>query len=195
MSKIIIDDKALRIMPFFSEQGVVHIPTSDFTLIGLVSKPSAYGVGGVKVKHEYCDSEDNVVVAKQFSYDEKGVTIVFEWFNNDDTVGSKKTEFKPLSPVQVANLKKKNRDRTLMYLKATAVGTPIADVVSEILLHYKHEIELWLLNGTSEWATAIVGEQSQPIATYLAIQTEIPTEAYPNGITVADGIMYQITAA
>jgi hypothetical protein len=167
-----------------------------------VSKPSVYGAGGVKTQHDYCSDDGTLLVRKQFTYTPTGVNISFEWFDRNGEVGLTKGEFKPLSAVEVANLKKKNRDRTLMYLKSTAENTPAAQFVEAILSHYKYSIELWLLNGTAEWLMAMATEPEfeadgvtpNPIYQYLNIQTQIPNETYPNGITVKDGISYQITA-
>jgi len=188
-------ESELRIWPYINSMpNVPHIPSLDYTIIGLVSKPSVYGMGGIKSYHEYVNEFDDVVVLKTFTYSSTGTTLRMEWMKHDGTVGVTKNEFKPQTPVAVANLKKQNRDRTLMYLKATAEGTALETVVDAILKHYKYEIEIWLMNGTSDWVDAIGTEVDATILTYLAIVAEAPSANYPNGITVGEGIIMQTTA-
>lgn len=179
----------------------ILIESFDFTTIGLTIRPAKYGIGGVKQSQEYWNDSADLVVKKSFTYYDTGVTIRFEWFKKDGEVGIYKDEFKPLNPVEVAKLQRANRDRTISYLQATAIGTPIEPYVTAILKHYEKEINLWLFNATDDWANAIINEPEflvdgspNPIYNYLEIQTRPVSEEYPTGLNVRQGVLQQITA-
>ena len=172
----------------------------DFTTIGLVAEPAVYGTGGIKLYQEYWDDDDNWVVRKNFSYRPDGLLIQFEWADKEGNTGLSKTEFKPLNKVEIAKLHRANRERTILYLQASAADTAAAPLITAIIRHYKYQIDLWILNETDDLVNAIRNEPEyyddkvtpNPIYYYLHVPTVPPSERFPNGLMVKSSILYQV---
>lgn len=174
-----------------------HLPTLpvveyfDFTTIGLRTETPVYGRKGVKESASY--TKDGLeIVRKTFIYEEDGVWIFFYWFDKNGDIGVEKVEFKPLNIVELHKVNKTNRDRTITYLQASAIGTPIENFVNELLKEYKEEVDLFVYNDTDDFINAVQNESRQPFLTYLNIVIQPPNENYPTGKTVRDSIIEQI---
>lgn len=180
----------------------------DFTTIGLRTETPVYGVGGIKESASYSmvlDGDESVddlgndtsvfteVVRKEFTYSENGVDILIKWFSKDGSVGLEKHIFKPLNIVEVFKINKSNRDRTISWLEASAVGTPIEPYVNALLREYKTEVDLYIYNNTNDFIDRVNNETNEPFLTYLNIVVGVITEQYPNGKTVKDSITEQIS--
>ena len=187
------DIKTLRIYELLEHLPFIPlIEHFDFTTIGLRTETPKYGKKGVKEMSEYTYN-NKCCVRKLFDYTIDGLWITFEWLCLDGTVGIRKIIFKPLNVVEIAKIKKSNRDRTITYLQASAKGTPIENYVNVLLKHYKTEVDLFIYNDTEDFKNVINNESEQPFLTYLSIIIEVPSEKYPNGKTVKDAILEQIT--
>jgi len=164
----------------------------DFTTIGLRTETPVYGNGGVKISSSYT-MNGNEVVKKLFSYVDDGVWVEIVWMKKDGSTGIKKTIFKPLNIVEIHKINKSNRDRTITYLQASAIGTPIENYVNDILKFCKNEIDLFIYNNTDDFKEKIENTILEPYRTYLNdIIVEAPSEQYPTGKTVKDSILQQI---
>lgn len=187
------------------------IDSMDFTTIGLRTETPAYGRKGVKASADYT-LNGVLAVRKTFEYVSNGLWIMFEWMDVDGDVCVRKTEFKPLSIIELANISKGNRSRTITYLQTSAIGTPIEAYVNALLKHYKTEVDLFIYNDTEDFINAINAEPQymknadgtdmldeennkipNPYYLYLHIVIEAPSEDYPTGKTVKDSIIYQIS--
>lgn len=196
------DDTNLRIWAVVEHYPVTPlIEFLDFTTIGLVTEPPVYGTGGVKQYQEYWNDEDEWVVRKVFQYGEDGVYIRFQWADKEGGVGLEKIEHRPLNSVEIAKIQRSNRERTILYLQASAADTPAAPLINAIIIHYKYEIELWIYNATDDLKNAILNEPEymdeaktipNPIHYYLTIPTVPPNPRFPEGLTVGTSILYQI---
>lgn len=196
ITRNIRNNDELRIFPYIEEMSYDPcIHSLDFTLIGLVNKSPNYGLKGIKIDNTYCNDADEVVVKKSFDYVATGVNLLFEWYKHDGTVGVSKSQFKPLNVVEIHKIEKANRDRTISYLHAAAIGTPIEMHVTEVLKHYKEEIDLFIYNNTDDLINAVMAEPQfladgvtpNPIWNYLRIVTQPPDH------TVYDTIVEQIS--
>jgi len=165
------------------------IPHFDFTTIGLRTETSKYGEKGVKLSTPYTAVVENgdreTIIEKSFFYVENGVWIKIAWFKINGDPGIVKTFFKPLNVVEIAKINKSNRDRSITYLQASAVGTPIESHVNELLRHYKELVDLFIYNNVPDFKNKIQSETEQPYKGYL----EIPIA--PNK-TVKDSILAQL---
>lgn len=163
----------------------------DFTTIGLRTETPVYGTKGVKQSSSYTYAGVEVV-RKSFIYQEDGVWILFYWFDKEGDVGLEKVIFKPLNIVEIHKINKSNRDRSITYLQASAIGTPIEPYVNSLLRNYKEEVDLYIYNGTDDFEQAVISESLEPYLSYLNIIIEAPTEKYPLGKNVRDSILEQI---
>ena len=164
----------------------------DFTTIGLRTETPVYGLKGVKISADYTYKE-TCCVKKSFTYGSEGVWIILEWLKYNNDVGIRKTIFKPLNIVEIAKINKSNRDRTITYLQASGIGTPIESYINTLLKRYKNEIDLFIYNNTDDFKNVVEGETEQPYLTYLNIIVEAPSDELPTGKTVKDSILSQIT--
>lgn len=181
----------------------------DFTTIGLRTETPIYGKKGVKQSSSYT-YKGSEIVRKTFVYEENGVWVLFHWFDLNGEVGLEKVIFKPLNIVEVAKINKSNRDRTITYLQASAIGTPIEDMVNDILKRYKTEVDLFIYNDTEDFKISL---DTEPVISsnsdYNTILSEngyinrywyylnkviiqAPSDNYPEGKTVKDSILEQI---
>jgi DNA-binding protein Fis len=92
-----------------------------------------------------------------------------------------------MSGVDIAKIKKADRDRTITYLQESAKGTPIEDFVNAILRRYKEEVDLFIYNDTDDLYNRVTTETQQPFLTYLNIVI------HPSGKRTKDGIIESIT--
>lgn len=164
----------------------------DFTTIGLRTETPVYGLKGVKISADYTYNE-SCCVKKSFTYTSEGVWITLEWLKHNNEVGIRKIIFKPLNIVEIAKINKSNRDRTITYLQASGIGTPIENYINALLKRYKNEIDLFIYNDTDDFKNVVESETEQPYLTYLNIVVEAPSDEFPTGKTVKDSILSQIT--
>lgn len=186
------DIESLRIFEALEHLSTMPIVEHfDFTTIGLTTETPVYGRKGVKESASYTKNGLEVV-RKTFIYKDDGVWIFFYWFDKEGEVGLQKVEFKPLNIVEIHKINKSNRDRTITYLQASALGTPIESYVNILLKEYKNEIDLFVYNDTDDFYNVVKNEIREPFVSYLNILIQAPSEKYPNGKTVKDSIIEQI---
>lgn len=189
----------------------------DFTTCGLRTETPKYGIKGIKQSADYTINGE-CVVKKTFNYQEDGLWLTLEWMKSEkgaegnDVVGIRKVIFKPLNIIEIYKINKANRDRTITWLQAEAVGTPIENFVNALLKHYKTEVDLFIYNDTDDFKNAVENEpstikdangndildadgnpQPNPYYQYLRIVIEAPSTDYPKGKRVMDSILEQIT--
>lgn len=177
----------------------VDVENFDFTLLSSINKANPSFYKGRKTSSKYF-GEDNELVAQKFFEDivEDGnivsLGMKIEWYNDDDSVGlTKEQVIKNYNKAEVKILLRKRRTRIIDYLIAASEGTPIETDVNEILKHYKTEIDLYIYNDTSDFVDGINNETDNTILGYLNRIIAPPTEEYPTGETVKDGILEQIS--
>jgi len=177
----------LKVFPY--EIDLEHLTNIPFTTIGLIKNTPKYGDRGIKLHASYTDGV-NEVVRKTFAYDleseNASVTIKFDWYTIEGNIGVSKTEYKPLNIVDVENIKKGNRKRTITYLQGSAKGTPIEIHVNELLSHYFNEVLLYEEGGTTDFENAINNETDPLYLSYLNIVID------EQGKTVKNSILNQI---
>ena len=164
----------------------VNIKNIDFTIIGLKKEIPIF-TRGRKVSAEYCNEADEVVVKKSFSDLSDGVQILFEWFNEDGTVGLSKTEDVHMNTQQHGEFLKRRRERQVAGLVEGAVGTPAEPLVTAIFNHYATETVAYKELGDTALQEAIEDETDPTILAYLGIEVDPET-----GDTIMDRILYQI---
>jgi Fe-S cluster assembly iron-binding protein IscA len=165
---------------------VEQLSQIDFTILGLTSETPTYARKGIKNKAEYTHN-GKIIVSKYFKYSNSGVTIKINYHLENGEIGYFKEEFKPLNIVEMAKIQKANRDRSITFLQASAIGTPIETFVNELLKRYKSEVELFIQNNTIDFENRLNSESFQPYLTYLNIVVEAPD------LTVKKAILRQIS--
>lgn len=182
----LVDFRDLLIYPLVKQdvRTVEELAQIDFTLVGLTTETPKYAAKGIKTKAEYTFA-GKVVASKVFKYVATGLNLTINYHLEDGTVGYSKTEFKPLDKVELAKISRSNRDRSITYLQASAVGTPIETHVNALLKRYKTEVDLYIQNNTKDFENVINAETKQPFLAYLNIALE------PNW-TVKQAILKQI---
>jgi len=184
------DIKDLVVYPILEHFPVMPmIPHFDFTTIGLRTETPTFTIKGVKETATYTYNSV-LAVNKIFNYNGTGLWLTFQWMTNSQEVGIKKIEFKPLNVVEIAKIEKKNRDRSITYLQAAAIGTPIEPHVNTILKHYKYEVELFIQNGTSDFEDAINAETNPAIVPLLDIVVGVHPDGAP--LKVKDSILMRL---
>lgn len=163
---------------------IEEIVQIDFTLLGLTTETPKYAAKGVKQKAEYT-FEGKIVVSKIFEYVANGLKITINYHLENGAVGYFKQEFKPLDIVEIAKINKANRDRSITFLQASSIGTPIEAHVNTLLKRYKTEVDLYIQNGTKDFENVVNAEAKPPFLNYLNILLQ------PN-LTVKQAIIKQI---
>ena len=161
-----------------------HVPSLDFTIIGLNSENPVYALNGKKERADYT-LDGKLAIRKFFFYKEDGIVINIRWYMNDGSVGHEKQFFKQLSNVQIEKLYRSQRDRAIVYLQANAKGTPAEPYVNIIIAHFKTEIDLFVQSGSSALYKAIEAEINPQILGILN------TSIAPN-VTIKDSIYLHI---
>lgn len=104
-----------------------------------------------------------------------GIEIKFEWYDNTGASVLKKTEKKHFSLAASGEYERKRRDRVVIHMVASSLGTDVEEVVAELEAHYESDIEHYIkIADWQTWTASIdadVGGASGPlIQAYLAIQ-------------------------
>lgn len=167
----------------------------DFSILGFNKESPRYDRGR-KQSASYKDADDTVVT-KTFSdiRDSNGlltaVSVLFEWFNEDGTLGLSKTEVvKNYNKYEAETEERKRRERQLDYLIAGAKGTPAEPHINTLFGHYHEQQLRYKESGSSDLDDAIDAETDSTILGILDIS--LPRVDDPNkNITVRQSIKYQ----
>ena len=192
-NKATYDLVGLRIAEMF--QDVNPFPSDvtqlDYTILGLTTESPKREAGGKKNSNDYTFNSD-LVVQKMFEYVEApsvGVWIKHIWFDYNSLESVTKTEFKPLSIDQYANVRAGQRRYVVQSLDALAIADPALEpYISALRTHYSSEIDTFLKFGTSDWKDAINAETDPTINAIL--DSEIIFQGVT--FTVRDGILLDL---
>ena len=160
--------------------------TSDVTLWGL--DRSTTTSRGRKAHTLYKDGSDTV--AKKTYTDHtnpRTIQHLYEWFNEDGTVGATKTELKQYAPHEWYALLHGRRQNQIDYLIGEAAARELTSNSATLREHYATEIAEYLAEGTETLKDAIENETDQSIVAILDTQLGTPDK------TIREAIIYQIT--
>ncbi|BAV39311.1 hypothetical protein BPT24_186 [Tenacibaculum phage pT24] len=202
--------KSLRISKIL-DSTISNIKDFDFTLLSELTKVSPLYDKGRKIKSDYINNGE-IFVEKIFTdviNDSKlsGIEMTINWFNTDDSIGLTKTQIvKNFNPAERKTELRKRRTRVIDYLIASAEESGNGFVIDILLKKFKIEIELFIENGTQDFENALIFEstnENSDVAfnngsmdiTYMMILNTLlpPTETYPDGQKIVDGILEEIT--
>ncbi len=62
-----------------------------------------------------------------------------------------------------------------------------------LFAHYEVQVQHYIDRGTSEFENAVLNETDPTILSILAITAREPDTDFPNGLTVKQSIVYQLT--
>lgn len=204
-----IVSKKLRIKSIV-DSSISNIKDFDFTLLSELTKESPLYEKGRKMKSTY--THDGVLYVEKIFEDVNvgeeldSLKMTINWFNDDGSIGLvKKQTIKKFNKAEVKTFLRKRRQRAIDYLEASAEQKGFGWVIDLILTNFKTELELFILSGNSIFKDVIVAETTNENskvvdlpdgskATLSAILNSKlpPTELYPEGQTVAEGIIEEI---
>lgn len=190
----------------------------DFTLLGLNAGMWAYE-RGARTERLYTDSEGNVVVRDAYSYTYedggkdlrwvKEVERKIEWFTKSDEVGLTKDITPNFNNKKMKQLNRDLRQGRIDYLEASAeelrevalmVPEPyktqynsIAGSIDGLFNHYADQVLKYISRGTSHFEDDVSNETNANILGVFQIPSAPPSEKFPNGMTVRESILYQLT--
>lgn len=187
-----------RVMPLDSDPLI-----TDFTILGFRKESPSYDRGRKTQSRYLCLSTTEEIVVKTFSDVRdvqgtlSGLQVEFKYYDESGAVALTKTEIvKNYNKYEAQTEERKRRERQLDYMIASGKNTPIEPYIDIIFGHYAIQEQQYRTHGSSHLADAIKNETDQNILGILGIMT-IPVEAnhpdWPNGCTVGQGIIYQIT--
>lgn len=177
----------------------VDVENFDFTLLSELKKESPRYDRGRKTESNYTHG-DVLIVKKTFSdvLDTEGhltgLEMKIDWYDEDDNIGITKNQvIKNLNMYEVETLLRTRRLRSIDFLVAGAKDTPIETYVNELFKKYKQEVDLYVYNNSDDFKNVVTNESESPYKEYLEIIVAPPSDKYPSGETVKDGILYQIS--
>jgi len=167
----------------------------DFSLLGLRKESPSYSLGR-KTEASYLHGEQLCVrkVFEDVNVDGNltGLEIIFEYYNNDGSVGSAKRETAvTYNKYQAQTVIRNRRQRIIDYLVAGAKDTPIEVYIDQIFDKYFDEVQRFVAKGTAEFRIALENEEDPTLSFILGLDV---TPLVP-GWTVLASILEQIQPA
>jgi len=167
----------------------------DFSLLGLRKESPSYSLGR-KTEASYFHGEQLCVrkVFEDVNVDGNltGLEIIFEYYNNDGSVGSAKRETAvTYNKYQAQTVIRNRRQRIIDYLVAGAKDTPIEVYIDQIFDKYFDEVQRFVAKGTAEFRIALENEEDPTLSFILGLDV---TPLVP-GWTVLASILEQIQPA
>lgn len=164
-------------------RNIQHIPFNTC----LVAEPPVYDRGRkVSVSYFADKAMTDLVVSKSFQ-DEmtegnlSGLLIDFSWFNEDGSVGLRKSVFKPLSSIDSQEHLKKRRARALATILSDAIRSGQSRFIGMLFSHYSDELSSWEFSGESQaLVDALMNERDGTTAGILLAPTSDPEDGYEN---------------
>jgi len=188
----------LKINRYFLEEPNIDVTKRDYTIIGLIKDSPKYDKGRKISASYFADTDRTDLVVKKVFTDilegDKLIQLKIEhiFYKEDEKIGNIITTYVSLNIAEVATLKRKRRNRSIDYLRASSIGTPIEEFVTALLKHYKEQIDLYIYNNTLDFNEGVVNETESPYTNYLNIIIEAPSTDYPTGKKVKDSILEQL---
>lgn len=202
-------------MNLLEEYSLSELILTDIQFLGLDQKAWEFS-RGMRKNRDYCDDLDNVIVKDSYEYvlsngnrDVESYTRKIEWFEEDGTLIQEKMLSVPQNIKSIKSVNREIRQGRVDYLEAAAdelrvladsLPEPyktqyitVADSIDLLFTHYDVEITHYIQRGTMEWETAVINESDPQISAILAIQTRQPDADFPNGLTVQQSIIHQMT--
>lgn len=177
----------------------IDVENFDFTLLSELKKESPRYDKGRKIESNYTH-EDDLIVKKTFNDvldidgNLTGLEMRIDWYNENGSIGITKNQIiKNLNIYEVETLLRTRRLRSIDFLVAGAKDTPIESHVNELFKRYKEEVDLYVYNNSDDFKNIVINESESPYKEYLEIIVAPPSDKYPSGVTVKDGILYQIS--
>ncbi len=195
--KIFRNNPHLRKLPY------QEIMATDITILNGIVKGEPTFTKGRKVSARYyMDKEQKDLAIEKVFSDELdsnnaliGLNMKIIWYDMQGQIGMEKEVYIPLSIAESVEIIIKRRKRQVNYLQEAGVRMGVKEYIDALFGHYsgylKDGITLNLLNnyienGTDELEQAIKSETNE-------LYLQILSAKLPDGVTVKDSILYQIT--
>ena len=176
--------------------------TDITTLNGIVKGEPAYKKGRKTSAGYFLDKQKTkLAIQKTFSdeIDEngflKGLNVFIKWFDIYENPVLTKSVFVSFSISESAEMIAKRRKHVISYLRESGIRLGVKQYIDALFSHYsayetsgviKNLINSFIENGSAELQQAVTDEDNQEIVRIL-------NQVLPNGETIKDAFLYQIT--
>lgn len=202
-------------MDLFNEYSEEELLTIDIQFLGLEQHPWDYKRGAKTDRLYYC-SDENVLVKHSYSYtttngnrDIQDVHVKIEWFNELGEIKLTKEYDKLLNNKRRKELNREIRQGRIDHMESEAEilreyaqtlpepyktqYTTVADNIDFIFETYSTQIDSYIKRGTLDFETAVLVETDSTMVAILNLEALPPETDFPNGMTVKESIIYQLT--
>lgn len=203
-------------MDLFDTYGEDELLILDIQHLGLTQNPWDYRRGAKTERIYNCVTDGNICVKHLFTYtfsngerDIQDIHVKIEWYDASEQVKLTKEYDKLMSAKQRKQINREIRQGRLDHLegeaenlRTLALGVPepfktqyntVADNLDFLFSHYQTEVNSYIQRGTMDFENAVNNETDPTILAILAIPALPPQPEFPNGMTVKESIIYQLT--
>lgn len=168
------------------------------------------------VESTYELKTDTVAIQDHYEYtlsaDGKSITDLtryIEWYDFKGNIGLTKTISENLTAKKLKSINRAIRQNRIDYLEsageeaaiaANSVPEPYASYYTQVaagvetlLLHYKNEVDDYINHNFMDFENAVNNETDASIIAILDLVARQPDTEYPNGLTVKQSIIHQLT--
>lgn len=195
-SKSTDDLRLYSVAPYLSSKTIEEIKSTDFSLIEGLSVRKKYS-RGYRVLSTYCadgsDPDSIPVVEREYRLiKSNGIPVSEEidtvWYSSGGLIGMSKHQSISLSAKDSAKIMKDIRETRILYLQnpeSEFVNDMVKKYIDILFLHYKADVNDYILNGSKSFEDAINKEKDPKINSILNYVLQ-------DGKTVKESILYQI---
>jgi len=199
----------------FNEYSEQELLVTDIQFLGLTQHPWEY-IRGAKTDRLYYCEDGNVLVKHSYTYtmvndnrDMKDIHVKIEWFDENGVNKLTKEFDKMLNNKRRKELNREIRQGRIDHMESEAEAlrelaqtlpepqkteyTTVADNIDFIFETYEVEIDHYIKRGTMDFENAVKSESDPNILNILNLQALQPQPNFPNGMTVKESIIYQLT--
>ncbi len=199
---------------FIDDHSLDELIRTDIQFLGLNQESWGFE-RGARTERLYKDGS-NTAIRDYYTYtmtnDDRAVTGLdrhIEFFDNSGAIIHTIDISKPQNVKSIRSLNREIRQGRLDYLEshaenlrdlAATLPEPaksqyilVADSIDLMFAHYKVEVEEYISRGTMSFENAVNNETDATILNILAIAARAPDADFPNGLTVKQSIIYQLT--
>ena len=175
---------------------------------------------GANIYKEFYDPVDNKVkaierVVYEWGSDHRFPTNFYkqiEWYDNDgELYHSREVKREQVNQSKLDEVNSSIAKRRIKYLENAAIGLrkqaenlpepyktqyiTVANSIDLLFSHYRLEVSDYILRQSMAFENAVMNETDPAILGILAFPARQPDEFFPNGLTVKQSIVHQLTKA
>jgi len=167
---------------------------------------------GANQEKKYVDEEDGkvkIIEAVVYELDGGDKRFPINFYNDGNLLHEKPVKREPVSDKKLREVKRAIAQGRIDYLegaaealRALALTVPeliaaqynqVANSIDFLFDHYKDEVEKYIARQTKDFETAVINETNVNVQGVLAIPVRQPDDVFPQGLTVKQSILHQLT--